>query len=68
MMGKLYEEWMKEVKVDLTTHSRRADDTVPPVLLNFPAHSLAPKLVRVTVVAPTNDRQLVTTCARGGHP
>jgi hypothetical protein len=41
---KLYEEWLKEVKVDLTTHSRRAGDMVPPVLLNLSARILAPKL------------------------
>jgi hypothetical protein len=39
----LYAEWLKEVKNDTTTHSRWAGDTVPPVLLNFPAHLIAPK-------------------------
>jgi hypothetical protein len=42
----IYEEWLKESKVDLTTHLRRAGDTVPPILLNFPAHLLAHKLAR----------------------
>jgi hypothetical protein len=42
----LYAEWMKEVKIDLTTHSRRAGDTVPPALQNFPAYLITPKLGR----------------------
>jgi hypothetical protein len=40
----LYAEWLKEVKIDLTTYSRQAGDMVPPVLQNFPAHLIAPKL------------------------
>jgi hypothetical protein len=42
----LHDEWLKEVKIDLITHSRWTGDTVPPVLLNFPAHGIAPKLAR----------------------
>jgi hypothetical protein len=41
----LYDEWLKEVKIDLTTHSRWASDTASSVLLNFPAHLISPKLI-----------------------
>jgi hypothetical protein len=42
----LYYEWLKEVKIDLTTHSRQAGETAPPVLLNFPARLIAQKFGR----------------------
>jgi hypothetical protein len=52
----IYDEWLKEVNVDLTTHSRWVGDMVPPVLLNFPAHLLAPKLAQGSD-GSTNGRQ-----------
>jgi hypothetical protein len=33
----LFAEWLKEVKIDLTTHSRRAGDTVPPRTSKLPS-------------------------------
>jgi hypothetical protein len=59
----LYDEWLKEVKIDLTTHSRQAGDSVPPVLLNFPAYLIAPKLGWGNTV-PTITRQLGTKHVR----
>jgi hypothetical protein len=53
----LYDEWLKEVMVNLTAHSHRAGDTVPPVLVNFPTHLLAPKLAWVNG-GNTNERQI----------
>jgi hypothetical protein len=62
----LYTEWLKEVKIDLTTHSRRAGDTVPPILLNFPAHLIAPKLGRGNT-SNINDHHVSQNEPRQGH-
>jgi hypothetical protein len=63
-MTTLYEEWLKEVKVDLMTHSRWAGDMVQPVLLNFPAHLLAPQLARGG--GGGNERQTTRNDTRQG--
>jgi hypothetical protein len=52
----LYAEWLKEAKIDLTTHSRRAGDTVPPVLLYSPAHFIAPKLGQQNTINVTDHQ------------
>jgi hypothetical protein len=62
----IYEEWLKEVKVDLTTNSRRAGDTVPSVLLNFPVHILAPKIGRGNICG-TNERHTTRNDTRQGR-
>jgi hypothetical protein len=72
MMGKtvnvttLYVEWMKEVKIDLRIHSRRYGDTFPPILQNFPAHLIAPKLGRGNTSNVT-DRQASRNEPRQGR-
>jgi hypothetical protein len=60
-----YEQWIKEVKSDLTTRSQRAGDTVPQVMMNFPAHLLAPKVARGNG-GSTNEQQTTHNDARQG--
>jgi hypothetical protein len=62
----LYAERLKEVKNDMTTHLRWADNTVLPVLLNFPAHLISPKLGRGNTSNVT-DRQASRKKPRQGH-
>jgi hypothetical protein len=60
----LYAEWLKEVNIDLTTHSRRTGDTSPHILLKFPAHLISPNLDRETQTMSTIVRHHEMNYAR----